>query len=220
MISIEQQQKLFLNISRRLKRQVNVYAVGGTAMMFLGIKDSTLDIDLVFESYEDKKVFRQAIESLGYRPMDSVIVYGARKNKPEMLTLGDERFDLFVGDVIDFVFSENMQKRATNVHQFNNNLILKIADPHDLILMKCATDRIKDRDDVRKLIAGRKIDWKIILEEAKNQIKLGRYSAAFNLGYFLETLEKEINLKVPKEITEELWKITQKQIGKNQDNDS
>ena len=215
MISIEAQQKLFLNISRRLKRPINIYAVGGTAMMFLGIKDSTLDIDLVFESEEDRTIFKEAIESLGYHKMDSIVIYGVRKNKPEMLTLGDERFDLFVGDVIDFVFSEEMQKRATKIHQFEEKLILKIANPHDLILMKCATDRIKDRDDARKIINTNEIDWKLILEEAKNQIKLGKYKAAFELGYFLEELEKEMNLKVPKEITEDLWKITQKQIGES-----
>ena len=225
MISIEQQQKLFLSISRRLKKPITIYAVGGTAMMFLGIKDSTLDIDLVFENHEDKKIFKDAIESLGYSPMDSVVVYGARKNKPEMFTLGDERFDLFVGEVIDFVFSENMQKRAANIHQFEEKLILKIASPLDIILMKCATDRIKDRDDVRKIIENQTIgdkgiNWKIILEEVKNQIKLGKPKAAFELGYFLETLEKEIDLKVPKEITDELWKITKEQIKKMQRRES
>jgi len=213
MISIEEQQKLFLNISRRLKKEITVYAVGGTAMMFLGIKDSTLDIDLVFKTVEDKDIFKHAAESLGYNKMDSIIVYGARKNKPEMLTLGDERFDLFVGDVIDFIFSENMQKRAAATHQFGEKLILKIADPHDLILMKCATDRIKDIDDSRKIINLKKINWNLILEEAKNQIKLGKYKAAFELGYFLEKLEKEVGLKVPKEITDELWEITKAQIG-------
>ena len=38
MISIEDQQKLLLNISRRIKKPITAYAVGGTAMMFLGFK--------------------------------------------------------------------------------------------------------------------------------------------------------------------------------------
>ena len=38
MISIEQQQKLLLNVSKELDKQINVYAIGGTAMMFLGFK--------------------------------------------------------------------------------------------------------------------------------------------------------------------------------------
>ena len=213
MISIEKQQKLFLNISKRLKKPINAYAVGGTAMMFLGMKDSTLDIDLVFENLKDREIFMQAIESLGYQKMDSIIVYGIKENKPEMLTLGDERFDLFVEEVPDFTFSKNMQKRAIKIHEFEGRLILKIANYHDLILMKCATDRIKDRDDVRNILESKDIDWNLILEETKNQIKLGRYRTAFELGYFLETLEKEMDLKIPEKISKELWKITQKQIG-------
>ncbi len=62
MISIEQQQKLLLNLSRRLKRKIEVFAVGGTAMMFLGFKDSTLDIDLVFKNSDDREIFKEAIK--------------------------------------------------------------------------------------------------------------------------------------------------------------
>ena len=54
MISIEKQQKLLLDISRKLKSPITVYAIGGTAMMFLGFKDATLDIDIVFENEGDR----------------------------------------------------------------------------------------------------------------------------------------------------------------------
>ena len=212
MISIEEQQKLMLAIARKLGSRINIYAIGGTAMMFLGLKDTTLDIDLVFENEKDRDIFKEAIKSLGYNEMDSVIIYGAKRNRPEMLTRGDERFDLFVGDVIDFVFSENMRKRADQrMHQFGDNLLLKIADPQDIILMKCATDRVKDKDDARKIAGNSQIDWKILVEEAKNQISLGRERAAFDLGYFLENLKNEMKVNVPKEILDELFDIIKKQ---------
>ena len=44
-----------------------------------------------------------------------------------------------------------MMKRATTTYEFDVNLLLRIADPHDLILMKCATDRLKDKEDARHL---------------------------------------------------------------------
>ena len=159
MISIDQQQKLLLNVSRRLKKKVTAYAIGGTAMMFLGFKDATLDIDLVFENKQDRDMFKEAIKSLGYQDMDGIKVYGAKMNQPEMFRLNDERFDLFINDVIDFVFSDNMQKRAEQIHQFGDTLVLRIANPHDMILMKCATDRQKDADDARRIIERTKIDW-------------------------------------------------------------
>ena len=216
MITVDEQQKLFLNIARILNKKVTAYAVGGTAMMFLGIKDSTLDVNLVFENERDKDTFKEAIKSLGYREIDTIKVYGARRNQPEMLKLNDERFDLFVVNVIDFVFSENMQKRAESIHQFGENLILKIADLHDIILMKCATDRLKDKDDARKIINLGKIKWELLVEEAKKQIELGKDKAAFELGYFLEELKNKMSVEIPQEILDELFEIVKKQAEEKQ----
>ncbi len=216
MITIDEQQKLFLNIARMLKKKITAYAVGGTAMMFLGIKDSTLDIDLVFENEKDKDTFKEAIKSLGYREIDAIKVYEAGRNQPEMLRLNDGRFDLFVVNVIDFVFSENMQKRAESMHQFGENLMLKIADPHDIVLMKCATDRLKDKDDARKIINLGKIKWELLIEEAKKQIGLGKDKAAFELGCFLEELKNKMNVEIPQEILDELFEIVKNQAEEKQ----
>jgi len=210
MISIERQQKLLLNVSRRLKKPVTMYAIGGTAMMFLGFKEATLDIDLVFEKEEDRTVFKEAVKDIGYHELDSIEIYGAKRNQPLMLRLDDERFDLFLVNVIDFIFSKQMMKRAEKTHQFNNNLILKVANPHDIILMKCATDRMKDIDDARNIIKEITIDFKVIIEEARNQIELGRQSAAFELGEFLENLKKT-GVKIPQKVLDELFKIVKKQ---------
>lgn len=206
MISIEEQQKLFLTISRKLMEKMTVYAVGGTAMTFLGLKDATLDIDLVFETEHDREKFEDAIKSLGYKVLDSAIVYGAKTNRPKMFTLGENRFDLFVVEIVDFIFSEKMRERATQIHQYNDNLILKIADPHDIILMKCATDRLKDKDDVRKIIDSREINWELIIDEAKNQITLGKKRAIFDLGCFLEDMRKNMHVdKIPQSVVSKLW---------------
>jgi len=216
MISIEEQQKLLLNAARKLKKKITAYAIGGTAMMVLGFKDFTLDIDLVFKNKKDKDTFKEAIKSIGYQDINPIQVYGKKKNQPEMLTLGDERFDLFVVRVIYFIFSDTMQKRAKQIHQFDKNLILKIADPHDIILMKCATDRLKDMDDVKNIINNTKIDWSIIVEEAKKQISLGQDGAAFELGCFLEDLKEKMNVNIPKETLDNLFKIVQKQAAEKQ----
>ncbi|MEK6853426.1 MAG: DUF6036 family nucleotidyltransferase [Nanoarchaeota archaeon] len=217
MITIDQQQKLLLNVARRLTKKITVYAIGGTAMMFLGFKDATLDIDLVFENEKDRAIFKEAVKSLGYLEMDAIKIYGTKRNTPEMFKLNDERFDLFVVEVIDFIFSENMRKRAEQIHQFEKNLILKIANPHDLILMKCATDRIKDKDDARKIINSTKIEWDIIIEEAKNQTTLGKERAVFDLTGFLEDLRK-IGVNIPSEIMGRLFELIEKQVKEKKKN--
>ncbi len=211
MISIDKQQKLLLNISRRLKKKVVAYAVGGTAMMFLGFKDATLDIDMVFATEGEKKLFKDAAKSLGYQEMDTVKVYGIKRNCPQMLSLNDERFDLFVVNVIDFIFSEGMMERASQIRQFGDNLILKIADPHDIILMKCATDRLKDKDDARRIINSITISWDTIITETKKQIALGKEMAAFELGEFLEYLKTKMKVDIPQQVLDDLFGIVEKQ---------
>ncbi|MCK5283467.1 MAG: hypothetical protein KAK00_08740 [Nanoarchaeota archaeon] len=218
MINIDQQQKLLLNVSRRLTKKITAYAIGGTAMMFLGFKDTTLDIDIVFENVGDRNVFKEAVKSLGYLEMDAIKVYGVKRNQPQMLKLNDERFDLFVVQVIDFIFSEGMRKRAEQIHQFEDTLILKIADPHDIILMKCATDRLKDKDDARRIINATKINWDIIIQESENQIKLSKKRAAFELGCFLEDLKTKMKIDIPQEVLNKLFEIVKLQAKEKQKN--
>ncbi len=215
MISIEYQQSLLLNIARRLEKKIKVYAIGGTAMMFQGLKEATLDIDLVFDTEKDKNIFKKAAGELGYKPFDPVIIYGGKKDSPEMLKLDDERFDLFMDNVIHFIFSDSMKQRAdAATYQFGDTLILKIADPHDIILMKCATDRVKDRDDARKIIEAKKIDWNLIIGEAENQVSLGRLHALFDLTNFFEELKVDMHLPIPQEIIEKLYQLVEAQAHK------
>jgi hypothetical protein len=204
MISIKEQESLLTGISRKLGKRITVYAIGGTAMLFLGYKDSTLDIDLVFTREEDRKEFLEAARSLGYRDMNPEAIYGAKKNKPVMLGRIDERFDLFLKDVIDFTFSKNMEKRADKTYEFGNSLVVKIANPHDIILMKCATDRVKDKEDIREIIKNENIDWEIIIEEAREQLKLGRNGAVFEIFGTLTEL-KNMKVEIPKGVFDRLW---------------
>ena len=214
MISIKDQQNLFIEIAKKLPREIVTYAIGGTAMMFLGFKESTKDIDLVFTTLEDRRIFKEAAKQLGYKEMDSTIVYGAKNNCPEMITLGDARLDLFSLDVIDFTFSENMQKRAQQTHEFGKNLILKIADMHDIIMMKSATRRIKDEDDIVRIAKGSEIDWEILIKESQEQVKLGKERAVWDLISLLEKLNKDHKMKITHEILDRLFKLLKQQVNK------
>lgn len=210
MISIKDQESLFVQIGNKLSKEITVYAIGGTAMMFLGFKESTLDVDLVFAKQEEREEFKKVAKSLGYREMDSKLVYGLREGL-EIIALGDARLDLFVRDVIDFVFSKTMEGRARQIHQFGKNLILKIADVHDIIIMKCATRRLKDKDDIIKIFENYEIDWDIFVKEIQEQVRLGKVSAILNLGNLLEDLRKKQGIDVPNGILEELWGLLKRQ---------
>lgn len=211
MISIERQQKLFIDVGKMVNKSTTTYAIGGTAMMFQGHKESTLDIDLVFSDEKERKEFIKAINELGYVKRESFDVYGEKENKPLMFTRGDERFDLFLRKVINFIFSEKMMKRAVQKHQFGKNLIIKIAAPEDIIIMKCATDRVKDLDDAKRIVEMHNVNWDTVIEEALNQVKLGEVRALLDLGYFLENLQKNTD-KVPKDVLDRIYELLLKQI--------
>src|SRR3989344_5569482 len=128
-----------------------------------------------------------------------------------MINLGDSRLDLFLVEVIDFIFSENMQNRAEQIHQFGKNLILKIADKHDIILMKCATNRIRDEEDIVNIVKINDIDWKILIDEAKKQIELGKEGVFLEMGTLIENLKYKYKFDIPKEIGDTFFELLKKQ---------
>lgn len=207
MISTKAQEDLLIEISRRLKKRMTVYAIGGTAMMFHGFKDQTLDIDLVFSSERDRSEFMEAAQSIGYEYMDHIRVYGKKENQPKMVKRAGERFDLFLNHIISFTFSESMKKRTSQTHEFGNTLIIKVADYHDIILMKCSTERAKDREDIQNIMAKTKIDWSIFIDEATVQNNLGNGRAVFFLFDTLLFLKNKIKIKIPKSVFNELWEL-------------
>jgi len=213
MISIQDQQNLLIQIAKKINKEITAYVIGGTAMIFLGLKDKTVDVDVVFKTNEDRKEFKNTALSLGYKEMNSAIVYGVRNNCPQMITLGDARLDLFLLDVIDFRFSDEMQNRSKGIHQFGNKLFLRVADVHDIILMKCATRRLKDEADIVNLVnnSNIKIDWNILVKEAQNQVKLGKEHAIMDLGGLLENLKKKYKMNIPQKIIDNLWDLFEQQ---------
>jgi hypothetical protein len=211
MISLEDQNKELLDISNALKKKVTAHAIGGNAMMFLGLKLATLDIDLVFTSKEDREEFKRAAKILGYREMDAKTVY-RKESAPEMIRKGDARIDLFLNEIINVRFTEQMRQRCTDAIQYGENLVISIADHHDIIIMKCATDRQKDADDVKNIIDSMEIDWETVINEAKNQVEHGRNVMVMELGYFLEDLKMNRGANIPDKALDALYDLLKKQI--------
>ena len=213
MIGIQEQQNLFLRIAERLPKKIEVYAIGGTAMIFLGLKDKTLDVDLVFSNIEDRKIFKETAKLLDFKESSAEIVYGKKENTPEMVVISDVRLDLFLFKIVSSYFSEPMQKRATQIHEFGN-LIIKVADLSDILIMKSVTSRTKDIEDIISIIDKTKIDWNVLVSEAEEQVRLGNETAIIGLGEKLERLSNKKIIAVPKWVLDKLWKVLRKQVRK------
>jgi hypothetical protein len=213
MIDIRQQEDMFIAIGNALQRKILIYAIGGTAMMFRGLKNSTLDADLVFDKKTDREEFMNALRKLGAKESDAILVYGLKNNTPLMLTLNNCRFDLFMNKIITSTFSDSMKERAEHTHEFGN-LIIKVATPSDILIMKSVTARDKDNDDIIAIINKTKLDWNVVIEEAKEQVKLGNEKAILGLGEKLEKLVSSKAINVPQEVSDKLWDLFTKQIKK------
>jgi len=216
MINLNNQETLFNEVGRALPKKLIVYSIGGTAMMLRGLKGETLDIDLVFDKESDRKLFIETLEAMKFRKDDKRVIetYGLKKNTPTMLRLesGEFMFDLFLNKIISSVFSEGMKKRATQTHEFGSNLIIKVADPSDILLMKSVTSREKDSEDIIAIVNKSQIDWNLIVEESKEQVHLGNENAILGLGEKLEKLANRKLITVPKDISDKLWKLFSKQV--------
>jgi hypothetical protein len=175
MINLEDQNSMFRLISSNLRKDIECFAFGGTAMMYYGYKDSTKDIDLLFEKEDDRKEFIRAIMLLGYREKSIMGIYPSKiegYEKPLMFTRGDERFDLFAKKIFHIELSKPMMERFYERHDYKagkHALIIKAMAKEDIVLLKSVTEREKDFEDILALFKKGNIDWDIIIDEAKSQ---------------------------------------------------
>jgi len=55
-----------IQIDSLLKKEIEIYLLGGSAMSFYGLKDATKDVDVLFKNQYDCALFFNAITELGY----------------------------------------------------------------------------------------------------------------------------------------------------------
>jgi hypothetical protein len=149
-------------------------AIGGTAMMFMGYKNTTKDIDLIFDTEKERDVFITAIEELGYKEKALADVYDQKRKqhtgKPRMFTRGDERFDLFVKDVFGYEISTKNEFTERRDYLGKNEFTIHLLTKEDLILLKAITRREKDHEDIETIIKIEKnIDWDLMVDKAITQ---------------------------------------------------
>lgn len=217
MITFDQQLKFFKLIGNTLKRRIECYVIGGSAMMFYGAKAETLDVDLVFLNKKDLDEVKEALISMGFEIKGSLVKvfkrYKTTSNTPIMMVRKDERFDLFVKEIISSAMSDTITQRVKETHEFNN-LIVKVVSPEDIILLKCATEREKDRYDALSLIKKYNINWDIIIKESIHQAELTPYLFPLFLFDFLYELREDLKADIPKEVLNKIRKISEEMLEK------
>ena len=217
MISFNEQSDLFKLIGSSLGKKVECFVIGGSAMMFYGAKAETKDVDLVFMNKDDMKDVIKSLYDIGFEEKKTIVKifkrYESARNKPVMMIRGDGRFDLFLKEIITFKMSENIIDRVKEIHEFNN-LIIKVVSPEDIILLKSATEREKDKADALSLMEKFNVNWDIVIKESIHQADIGAYLFPVFLFDFLYELKEDLKADVPKKVLDEIRKISEDLLEK------
>jgi len=213
MVKINEQLQFFGIIGTELKERIECYVIGGSAMMFYGAKEDTKDVDLVFLKKKDLEKIKNVLERINFKDKKELVKifrrYEDNKNRPVMMVGKEgERIDLFFKEIITFEMSDTIVNRVTEIHEFDN-LIIKVISPEDIILLKCATEREKDRFDALSLMKKFDINWQIIIDEAVNQTKLESYLFPVYLYDFLEELKEDFKADIPRDVLRKTRKISE-----------
>ena len=197
MITQVDQLELFRLISSKLSTETTCYAFGGTAMMFYGFKEETKDIDLLFGSVQDRRLFIDALEQLGFAETSPIHIYELRKARertaPLMYKRADIRFDLFAEKIFQTLLSPKMAENDAAIHDFGGRLRVKVLQPEQIIILKSVTDRQNDFDDILTIIEkSKRIDWQHIVDEVLWQHQHGDGWVLFDFEETLLELKKHI----------------------------
>ena len=112
-------------MDKRLNKKITIVAVGGTAMTLLGLKPSTIDVDLCINS-KDKKDFEKVLN---------------KKFKVDIFTDG-------------FIFSEQLPPNYIEMSKEIlelKNIKLKALSPADIAITKAARLNARDEEDIGAL---------------------------------------------------------------------
>ena len=163
----EEMDELFEAVSDHLNSVIPVYMIGGGALIAMGIKDHTKDVDLVVTDDDTYGTLTRAILETGFEARIPETIYG-RLNLSNIFIKGSYRIDLFSGRVCSkLMLSDSMIRRAELYGRFEK-IDLYICSLEDILLFKCITDRLGDYDDCIKIcISG--IRWDEFLKETISQ---------------------------------------------------
>lgn len=214
MIGLKEQEELFKLIGNKLKEKVECFVIGGSAMMYYGIKENTKDVDLVFDKEKSKDLVLDILISSGYKQRSTFLLYPRKKNVPILLEFGESRIDLFSNKIISFKFTESMKNRVRKVYEYEN-LIVKIISPDDIILLKSATERAGDRLDAVEILKKYDVDWNLIINESVNQTRIGEHVFPVFLFDFLEDLKEDLKADIPQNVLNKIRKIAEDEMIKH-----
>lgn len=145
----------FLQLLADLNVELELFAIGGTAMILKNIKESTKDIDFITTA--DYKEIRRLFSLAGLK----------EKNSSKLCNiwyLNNTRIDIFYGNfIMGISLPEDWKNNSENI-RIIGRLKIYILNWYDIIITKIARSEKRDIDDILEIIKTQKLDFKKLKE--------------------------------------------------------
>lgn len=175
-MNVEEMELWFTELCRQVEGACNTHVFGGSALALKRLKAVTKDVDLMFESREERSAFEKALQKRGYQL--SWKGHEASDHTGWSLKTGGETHLYFPGPH-PFTITPSMIKRSTPYLSLPPVNVFILA-PEDLLLLKtyprttssdkAAYMRPDDVSDIEALLTM-KLDWKTIQKEIDTQAR-------------------------------------------------
>ncbi len=171
--------ELLESISSYIQGKIQMYALGGTALTILGIKPSTLDIDINIHSEKQYKSLCEIFERIGFKRTGSI----------RWITHEGLAFDLFYGsNILGTELLPDCLKLAKFAKSLGN-IELYTLSPYDIVISKLARGDDRDFFDIKHILEKEKIDIRILIDRYKRSMEIS------TIGQYKQKLLDLIEIK-------------------------
>ncbi|MEK6873472.1 MAG: nucleotidyltransferase [Nanoarchaeota archaeon] len=169
----------FLNLIADLNEPLELFAIGGTAMVLAGIKEVTKDID--FLTTEDYSKIKQLFLLAGLKEES--------ENKIcNIWRLNNLRIDIFYdGFIMGISFPEDWKKLSKKIREIGK-IKLYFLNWYDIIITKVSRSETRDIKDIISILDTQKLDFEFL---KKRYYSIAETSLISEFDYKFKHLEKE-----------------------------
>lgn len=188
-------ERLLESVGAKIGQPLKIYMIGGCALSFKGLKETTKDIDIIVTSKADFNMFDKAMiengfQSMNERESDFYLTALAVYKKEE------SRIDVFLEQVGKMLFfTKSMIKRADKYKNYGN-LEVYLVSNEDIFLFKMMTSREGDVYDCDRIMKGN-INYTYVYDEIVEQSKEEGKRWFFWVYENLCKLEEHNSIRVP-----------------------
>ena len=169
----------FLNLLADLDEELELFTLGGTAMVLKGIKESTKDIDFLTTESSSKIKNLFVLAGLKEQSSDKIC---------NIWRLDGLRIDIFYdGFIFGIPFPEDWKALSEKLRDIGK-IKLYVLNWYDLIITKIARSEKRDIEDIISIFESQKIDFEML---KKRYYCLAETALIADFDYKFKHLEEE-----------------------------